>query len=201
MYSRQNPHSLCKLLLLWYTQDLIGNSYFCGTLQTQWEEYERRPEHRHPYVTSWDDMKKELLWQLGEEHLYIDDMYDKLQRAAQCTNETGKEFEAYLQLIQSNLLDLDVSGASNETQLIHRMRQELRSEIHAALYRNPTVPKDWPMFFEVVDRAESSIHLEHKSFSQPTRTSAPAKRKLAESTTNQNPAGQTSRGNHTGGNF
>ena len=49
------------------------------------------------------------------------------------------------------------------------MRQGLRSEIHATLYRNHIGPKDWLIFLEVVAKAESSIHLEHKSFSQPTR--------------------------------
>ncbi len=87
-------------------------------------------------------MKKELRRQLGEEHVYIDEMYDKWQRAAQRTNQTGKEFGAYLQSIRSNLLDLDAAGAPNEIQLIHRMRQVLTSEIRHALYRNPTVPKD-----------------------------------------------------------
>ncbi len=89
--------------------------FYChGTPQTQWEEYERRPEHHHPNVITWDDMKKKLRRQLGEEHVYIDEMYDKWQRAAQRTNQTGKEFREYLQSIRSNLLDLDNVRASNE---------------------------------------------------------------------------------------
>ena len=41
-------------------------------------------------------MKKELRQQLGKEHVYIDEMYDKWQRAAQRINQTGKELRAYL---------------------------------------------------------------------------------------------------------
>ncbi len=81
------------------------------------------------------------------------------------------------------------------------MRQWLRSKICAPLYQNPTVLKDWLIFLEDVARVESSIHLKHKSFSQPTRTPTPAKEKSAESTTNQNYARKTWRGNHTRGNF
>ena len=142
------------------TRVAYAGSYCRGTPQTQWEEYERRPEHREPHVITWTEMKKELRRQLGEEHVYIDKMYDRWQKATQRTGQTGKEFGAYLQSIGSNLLDLDTAGAPNETQLIHRMRQGLRSEIRAALYRNPTVPKDWPTFLEAVARAETSIHLE-----------------------------------------
>ena len=69
-------------------------------------------------------------------------MYDKWQKAAQRTNQTGKEFRAYLESIRSNLLDLDVADAPNETQLIYRMRQGSRSKICAALYQNHTVPQN-----------------------------------------------------------
>ncbi len=61
-------------------------------------------------------------------------MYSKWQKVAQRTYQTGKEFGAYLQSIQSNLLDLDVASAPNETQIIYRIRQGLRSEFCAALY-------------------------------------------------------------------
>ena len=146
-------------------------------------------------------MKKKLRRQLGGEQMYIKEMYDKWQRVTQRTNQTGKKFGSYLQSIRSNLLDLDAAGAPNETQLIHRIGQGLRSKICAVLSQNPTVTKDWPIFLEDVAQTESSIHLEHKSFPQPTQTPAPAKKKSAESTTNQNHTGQTSRGNHTCGNF
>ncbi len=146
-------------------------------------------------------MKRELRRQLGEEHVYIDEMYDKWQRAAQRINQTGKEFIAYLQSIRLNLLDLDAASAPNKTQFIYRIRQGLRSEICSALCRNLTVSKNWLIFFEAVARAESFIHLDHISFLQLTQTSTPAEKKLAESTTNQNLVGQTSRDNHSCGNF
>ncbi len=110
-------------------------------------------------------MKKEPRRQLRGEHVYIDDIYDKRKKVAQHTNQTGKDFGAYLQSIRSNLLDLDIAGAPNKTQLIHHMRQGLKLEIRATLYQNPTVHKDWPIFVEDVTRAESSIHQENKSFS------------------------------------
>ena len=114
-------------------------------------------------------MKKELRRQLEEEHVYINEMYDNWQKVAQLTNQTGKEFRGYLQSIQSNLLDLDEVRAPNETHFIHRIRQGFRSEIRAALYRNPTVSKDWPTFFEAVANAKSSIHLEHKTSSHEAK--------------------------------
>lgn len=165
------------------TRVAYAGSYCRGTPQTQWEEYERRPEHREPHVITWIEIKKELRRQLGEEHVYIDEMYDRWQKATQRTGQTGKEFGAYLQSIRSNLLDLDAVGAPNETQLIHRMRQGLRSEIRAALYRNPTVPKDWPTFLEAVARAESSIYLEHKSSSHAGKPSMHNREKLVDQAT------------------
>ncbi len=87
-------------------------------------------------------MIKKLCRQLRNEHVYIDEMYDKWQRAAQQTNQTSKGFGAYLQSIRSNLLELDEADSPDETQLIYRIRQALRSEIRATLYRNLTVPKD-----------------------------------------------------------
>lgn len=59
-------------------------------------------------------MKKELRRQLSEEHVYIDEMYDRWQKATQRTDQTGKEFGAYLQSIRSHLLDPDATGFPNE---------------------------------------------------------------------------------------
>ncbi len=64
-------------------------------------------------------MIKEFRRQLKEEQVYIDEMYDKWQRAAQPTNQTGKEFEEYLQSIWLNILDLDLASVLNETNFIH----------------------------------------------------------------------------------
>ena len=129
----------------------------------QWKKYKRRLKHQEPHVITWTEMKKELCWHLGKEHVYIDKMYDKWQKATQRIGQTGKEFGAYLQFIRSNLLYLNTAGAPNKTQLIHYMRQGLSSEICAALYRKTTIPNDWLIFFEPVARAKSSIYLEHKS--------------------------------------
>ena len=144
--------------------------FYCrGTPQIQWEEYKRQLEHREPQAITWDAMKKELRRQLGEGPVYFDKMYNKWQKATQRAGQTGREFGAYLLSIRAALQDLDASGAPNETQLIHRMRQGLRSELRAALYWNPTVPKDWPTFLEAVARAELSIQLENKSFSHQNK--------------------------------
>lgn len=72
-------------------------------------------------------MKKELRRQLGEEHVYIHQMYERWQKATQRTGRTGKESGAYLQSLRSHLLALDANGVPNETKLIHRMPQGLRS--------------------------------------------------------------------------
>ncbi len=131
-------------------------------------------------------MKKKLRRQLEKEHLYIDEMYNKWQRAAQRANQTGKEFGQYLKFIWSNLLDLEEDGTPNETQLIHRIRQGLRSKIRADLYRNLTVPKDWPIFLEAVARADSSIYLEHKTTSNAAKSSSHNKEKQADKFTDSN---------------
>lgn len=185
------------------TRVAFAGSYCRGTPQTQWEEYEKRPEHREPHVITWDDMKKELRRQLGEEHVYIDEMYDKWHRATQGPSQTGKQFGAYLQSLRTNLLDIDSVGAPNETQLIHRMRQGLRTEIRAALYRNPAVPKDWPTFLEAVARAESSLHLEHKSTSHASKHASHNKETHAGKPTESNNGhsnSHNSRGTSTRGN-
>lgn len=146
--------------------------FYCrGTPETQWAEYKQRPEHREPHVITWDDMKKELRRQLGEGQVYFDEMYGNWQTATQRSGQTVREFAAYLRSIRSVLLDLDEAGAPNETLLMHRMRQGLRSEIRAALYRNPNVPKDWPTFLEAAIRAESCIRLERRSISQAGKSS------------------------------
>ncbi|MCJ1344812.1 hypothetical protein MMC31_003015 [Peltigera leucophlebia] len=143
------------------TRVAYAGSFCRGTHKTQWQEYKHRPERREPHVITWDNMW-ELRGQLGEGHVYIDKLYDKWQRATQRSGQTGKEYRAYLQSIRTNLLELDEVGPPNETQLTHRMRQDLRSEPQAALYRNGTVPLDWPAFLEAVARAESSVSLEQK---------------------------------------
>lgn len=157
------------------TQDKIriayAGSYCRGTPRTQWAEYKRRLEHCEPHVVTWEHMKKELRRQLGEGPLYIEEMHDKLHEATQRSSQTVRDFGAYLQSIRSALLDIDEAGAPNETQLMHRMRQGLRPEIRAAIFRIPTVPKDWPMFLEVATRAEFFIRQEHKSISQGRQSS------------------------------
>lgn len=65
------------------TRVAYAGSYCRGTPQTQWEECELRPEHREPHVITRIEMKKELRQQLGEEHVYIDEMYDKWRKATQ----------------------------------------------------------------------------------------------------------------------
>lgn len=70
---------------------------------------------------------KDLRRQLGEEHVYIHQMYERWQKATQRTGWMGKESGAYLQSLRSHLLDLDANGVPNETKLIHRMPQGLSS--------------------------------------------------------------------------
>ena len=48
-------------------------------------------------------MKKELRRQLEEEHVYVDQMYEKWQKAMQRSGQTGKEYGAYLQSIRTTL--------------------------------------------------------------------------------------------------
>lgn len=71
------------------TRVAYRGSYCRGTFQTQWEEYERRPEHREPHGITWIEVKKEVRRQLGEEHVYIDEMCDRWQKATQRTSQTG----------------------------------------------------------------------------------------------------------------
>ena len=122
-------------------------------------------------------MKKELRRQLGEEHVYVDQMYDKWQRATQRSGQTGKEYGAYLQSIRTTLRDLGEGDFLNEKILIHHMRQGLRSEVRAALYRNPSLPTDWPSFLAAVVRAESSIYQEYKSSFDTKKSSTDNKEK------------------------
>ena len=143
------------------TRVAYAASYCRGTPRTQWQEYKRRPEYGFPHVITWDDMKKELRRQLGEEHVYLNQMYEKWQRATQRNGQTGKEFGAYLQSIRTNLQELGEDDLLSEKLLLYHMRQGLRPEVRAALYLSSTVPKDWPTFLEAVARAESSIQ-EHK---------------------------------------
>lgn len=143
-----------------------ASSYCRGTARAQWADYKSRPEHREPHVITWEDMKKELSRQLGEGPLYIEEMHDKWHAATQRDGQTVREFGAYLQSVRRVLLDLDKAGAPNETQLMHRMRQGLRSEICAAIYRIPTASKDWPTFLEAATRAEFFIRQEQRCISQ-----------------------------------
>lgn len=52
-------------------------------------------------------MKKELCQQLREDYVYINQIYKKWQRATQRISQIGMEFGAYLQLIYTNLQELD----------------------------------------------------------------------------------------------
>ncbi len=96
-------------------------------------------------------------------------------------------------------MDLNTADTPNKTQLIHRMRQGLRSEICAVLYRNPTVPKNWPTFLEVVARAESSIHLEHKSSTHGDKPSIHNREKSVDKTT-ENSHSSNNHSNHRSAN-
>lgn len=55
--------------------------YCCKTRLTQWEKYEGHSKHQEPYIITLTEMKKELCWQLGKEHVYINKIYDKWQKA------------------------------------------------------------------------------------------------------------------------
>ena len=147
------------------TRVAYAGSYCRGTPRTQWQEYKRRPEHRPPHVITWVDMKRELRRQLGEEHVYLNQMYEKWQRATQRVGQTGKEFGAYLQSIRTNLQELGEVDLLSEKLLLYHMRQGLRPEVRAALYLSPEVPKDWPAFLAAVARAESSIQEQQSTHS------------------------------------
>lgn len=58
-------------------------------------------------------MKKEL-HRLGEEHVYVDQMYEKWQRATQRSGQTGKKYGAYLQSICTTLRDLGEDDFLNQ---------------------------------------------------------------------------------------
>lgn len=72
----------------------------------------------------------------------MDPIYDKWQRATQRSGQTGKEYGAYLQSIRTTLRDLGEGDFFNKKILIHYIRQSLRSEVQAALYRNLSIPTD-----------------------------------------------------------
>ena len=168
------------------TRIAFAGSYCRGTPAAQWQEYKRRPENRFPHVITWDDMKKELRRQLGEDHVYIDQMYEKWQRATERISQTGKEFGAYLQLIRTNLQEFGEEDLLSEKLLIHHVRQGLRPKVRAALFLNPTVPKNWPTFLAAVARAKSFIQ-EHKSSSHPGKPSMHNKEKPVEKATENDP--------------
>lgn len=148
-------------------------------------------------------MEKELRRQLGEEHVYIDQMYDKWQRATQRSGQTSNEFGAYLQSIKTNLQELGEGDILNKKLLIHHMRQGLRPEVQAALYRNPTISKDWPSFLVAVARAESSIYQKHKASFHASKSSTHNREKAVNKTTEtgysftslSNPKNANGRGN------
>ncbi len=91
-----------------------AGTYCRGTSQTRYEEYERRPENREPHVITWDAMKKELYRQL-EEQLYMDEMYNRWEKASQCNGQTRKGYGVYLLSIRSNLLNLDAVATPKKT--------------------------------------------------------------------------------------
>ncbi len=166
--------------------------YCQSTLKTQWEEYKKRPEHRHPYFVTLNETEKNLQRQLKEEYLYINEMYHKWHKTTQQNNQTRKEFGLYHQWIWTNFLNFDRVAAPNKPQLIYRMRQILEAELREALYQNLTVSKDWLTFLEAVAQTESSIYLEHKSIMQPTRISAKKKDKLVKATSSHSNTANTS---------
>lgn len=176
------------------TRVAYAGSYCRGTPRTQWQEYKRRPEHRSPHIITWVDMKRELRRQLGEEHVYLNQMYEKWQRATQRIGQTGKEFGAYLQSIRTNLQELGEDDLLNEKLLLYHMRQGLRPEVRAALYLNPEVPKDWPTFLAAVARAESSIQ-EQKYSSHPGKSSVHKKVTLVNQAI-ENDSSSNSHNNH-----
>lgn len=122
MYRRQNPHSLHRLLLSRHPKDSMET-----TSWTPWTACYHLRSHEKG---------------AGEGSLYIEEMHDKWHEATQRGGQRIREFGACLQSIRSVLLDLDEAGARNEKQLMHRMRQGLRPEIRAAIFRIPTIPKD-----------------------------------------------------------
>ena len=65
------------------TRVAYASSFLRGTPKKLWDEYANREEYQEPHIFTWTDMKKELRRQLGEEHVYMDQMYDKLQKATQ----------------------------------------------------------------------------------------------------------------------
>lgn len=125
MYRRKNPHSLHRLLLSRHPKDSMGRVQ--RTSWTPWTACYQLGSHEKG---------------AGEGSLYIEEMHDKWHEATQRGGQRIREFGAYLQSIRSVLLDLDEAGARNEKQLMHRMRQGLRPEIRAAIFRIPTIPKD-----------------------------------------------------------
>lgn len=50
-------------------------------------------------------MKKELRLELGEEHIYVNQLSDKCQRATKRISPMGNEYGAYSRSIQTTLQD------------------------------------------------------------------------------------------------
>ncbi len=110
----------------------------------------------------------------------------KGKKATSFTNQTGEEFGEYLQSIRSKILDLDNIRASNKTHLIYCIKQDLKSKIRTVLNSNLTVFLDWSVFFENVTRIESSIHLQHKTTSNATKSLSQIQEKQADKSTDSN---------------
>ena len=59
------------------TRVAYASFFICGTSETQWDEYANREKHQESHIITWVDIKKELCRQLGEEYIYVNQMYDK----------------------------------------------------------------------------------------------------------------------------
>ena len=66
-------------------------------------------------------MKKEIRRQLRKEHVYLNQIYEKWQKAIQRNGQTGKKFGAYLQPICTNLQELGEDDLLNENLVLYHI--------------------------------------------------------------------------------
>ena len=128
-----------------------------NTTGPMWVDY--RSSLAPGHIVTWDEFKKVLRDDLGDEDAFIDKTWSKFFSYHQRSNESVRSFTTTLHQLRSILQEYDPLLLPSESLMIRRLRSALRPEICAALYNTDERVKSYSAFLNKVMSAEASASM------------------------------------------
>ena len=128
----------------------------------QWLQYKRQHDRAAPMT--WTKYKTFFRKNLGDSWAFVDSIWSKLKRNSQYQLEEVQDWAAYLEYLQSILLEFDDAGAPEEPYLICFFRKGLKPSIQAQMEQRGCELDNGTEIVEKAVNAKAQANLQPTSY-------------------------------------